>query len=642
MSNAITIYSNGITAFTEKHKVGESGTKLSLPVKKEHISDILASLNIFGNVTLSEISFSPSNANKSSISIDNNDTLFSLLRTLSGAKVAVNGKISGTLMGVQQSEDDKGDFKVTRHHIIVETEKGIVSVNALDLESVVFTEDEINAEIKKALDAKRQSVKPNSSFIDISLVSEKGETDAVFQYTHPTAAWTINYRVNQTKNNYTLEGYAVVHNNTDKDWKDTILSVVVGEPLTFECDINEQKTPSRIRKNFVKAQAEGGIEAEVGVCFGATKGEANVRGRIASPMMACADPGVGGGGFENLSHASSAKTTTAEIGDFTIWTGQDPVNIPSQKGSLIKLFDVTLRDASSVLYYKHENHPNRPYRAIKFNNSTEWSLGYGPVSVYNNNHNEGSCTLDACKPGEKRLLIYAKETGVCVTRENVKSASSVRSVAISSGIATTETLNHCKISYNVKNSKKESFVLEMDHIYNLDEPELKVFGTEIQEKLSDGVRLKTELPSDASIDVEVLETKVISQRVTFDANWIRTYLMNIGRIPQEHLGKLQEILRIQEDLSIITKDLQQKNDEVTKLTGAQSRIRENIKVSSPGTDDHRNFSAKLRESENAIESLTNKTMPELQEKQKITTRHLNEALKGLSFVWNNNQQGRNE
>jgi predicted nucleic acid-binding Zn-ribbon protein len=118
--------------------------------------------------------------------------------------------------------------------------------------------------------------------------------------------------------------------------------------------------------------------------------------------------------------------------------------------------------------------------------------------------------------------------------------------------------------------------------------------------------------------------------------------MNIGRIPQEHLGKLQEVLRIQEDLSIITKDLQQKNDEVTKLTGAQARIRENIKVSSPGTDDHRNFSAKLRESENAIESLTNKTMPELQEKQKITTRHLNEALKGLSFVWNNNQQGRNE
>jgi hypothetical protein len=174
----------------------------------------------------------------------------------------------------------------------------------------------------------------------------------------------------------------------------------------------------------------------------------------------------------------------------------------------------------------------------------------------------------------------------------------------------------------------------------MDEPELKVVGMEIQEKLSDSVRLKTELSIDCT--VEVLETKVISQRVTFDANWIKNNLFNTGSIPKENLSELQEILRMQEVLSVIAKDLQLHNDEIAKLTGAQARSRENMKVLASGTDDYRIFSAKLRETENAIEALTNTTIPSLQTKQKIATKQLDEALKSLSFVWNNKQSGRNE
>jgi hypothetical protein len=119
-NNSIAIYSNGITAFTRTFPVKKSdkATPISLPIRKKYIADVLGSLNIFGNVKLVEPpSFTPVNANKSSLEIQTDSVLDSLVTQLAGATVTVttnDGKeISGTLMGKQISEQDNGTYKIT-------------------------------------------------------------------------------------------------------------------------------------------------------------------------------------------------------------------------------------------------------------------------------------------------------------------------------------------------------------------------------------------------------------------------------------------------------------------------------------------------------------------------------------------------
>jgi hypothetical protein len=517
-----------------------------------------------------------------------------------------------------------------------------------DVKTVDFTEADIKAEIAKALLQKRQQIKPDSTFVNLLLTATDRNTNAVVQYTVPTAAWVINYRLTQTKGKFSLEAYAVVHNNTDEDWNNYIVTVVVGEPLTFESDLDEQKTPKRKRVSFVKTVADGGNTAEVGYAdedyddgteslrsLGADRGGYAKSARAHVAVAACAGPQMAGGGLENAApqKADTNLADAAEVGDFTIWTGKDAISISSQKSALVPLFDVELSEAQTVLYYKYAQNPSRPYRAVKFKNSTEWSLGSGPCSVYQDNMNEGSCALDACKPGEERLLLHAKETGVRVATETKPLETVVTSIALSKGVATTEKVHTSVTTYTIKNSKKEAFALELDHKMVLAAGELKS-SHGVSEKLSDGSRIKVGLKAKEQVVVTATETFKNSDQVSFDAKWLRrTFVQTNNRMAND--PKLQEVLTLQTTLDKIANDIQTANLRIQTLTTEQGRIRENLKAFDSKSEESGDFRASLKKSEAEIKTLSDTTLPSLNEQRVEAEKSLDAAKMKLTLTWAN-------
>lgn len=660
-NNSVAIFSNGITAFTRTFPVTKDKKELSIPVRKKYISDVLGSLNIFGNVTLLEPpSFTPVNANKSALQIEGDQILDSLVVGLTGAAVKVStndGKdFSGTLMGKQVTEEDSGSYKVTLQKLVVLTDDGMRVINLDDVKTVDFTEADIKAEIAQALQNKRQGIKPESTFVSLQLKSQDDRsTDAVIQYTVPTAAWVINYRLSNKKGKFALEAYAVVHNNTDEDWNDYIVTVVVGEPLTFESDLDEQKTPTRKRVSFVKSVADGGNTAEVGYAtesFGAAAddggeyetvargGRSMAKSASLRSFAACAMPAMAGGGLEGGAPPKAATNLAdaAEVGDFTVWTGKDAISIKSQKSALVPLFDVELSEAKPVLYYKYSQNPSRPYRAVKFKNTTEWSLGSGPCAVYQDNMSEGSCALDACKPGEERLLLHAKETGVRVLKETKRTETKITSIKVAENVATTEVVYTSVTTYTITNSKKDAFTLELDHQTNLQGAEVKS-SHPVSEKLSDGSRLKVELKGKAkekneTVVVTVTETLFDKSNTSFDTNWLRrTFVDTDNRLGDD--PKLREVFTLQANLDKISRDVQVASQRVQTLTTEQGRHRENLKAFDSKSEEAGEFRTSLKKSETEIKTLSDTTIPDLTEKRDAAQKALDNAKLRLTLTWAN-------
>ena len=51
--NRVVIYSNGIADFQRCYEVGAAASqRISIPVRRDHLADVLASFNVYGNVKL--------------------------------------------------------------------------------------------------------------------------------------------------------------------------------------------------------------------------------------------------------------------------------------------------------------------------------------------------------------------------------------------------------------------------------------------------------------------------------------------------------------------------------------------------------------------------------------------------------------
>jgi hypothetical protein len=90
----------------------------------------------------------------------------------------------------------------------------------------------------------------------------------------PVAAWKSRYHLRINKGKAELVGQAVVDNDTDDDWKDTIISVITGEPINFSTDLAEIRRPARTKINVVNDKAQSAVGVE----------DAINRQRFAAPM----------------------------------------------------------------------------------------------------------------------------------------------------------------------------------------------------------------------------------------------------------------------------------------------------------------------------------------------------------------------
>lgn len=666
-TNDVTLFSNGIGHFRRVYSVGSDAKEISIPFKRDHIGDVAASLQVFGKVKLNTPpSFTPSNANATALEVNQRSALSSLLQRLSGStvKIAIKGSAAAetyTLLGTETETVTVESAAIEKPFVVVMSQGTVKRIALDEVKGVEFTEDSVLTEISKALKNNFQLIKPDSSLLDLSISSLEGEAEAVVQYTIPVAAWKMRYAIREQSGKFSLEGAAIIDNNTDEDWNDFKVSVVTGNPISFATDIANVVVPNRKMVRLVDGTAEGNVVVEdayqLSVCAaGAANPMAMQRSaRNLGAKMSTANYASFGlescsVDAEDYSNAQLAETPGVEskdVGDFCIFTSKEPISILARKSAVVPMFTVPLSAAGVVLFYKESNNARRPYRAIKFKNESEYSLGKGKTTIYNEGVFSGECVLDSTKPGENRMLPHCLENGVRITKETKQVESRRSSVRISEGVAVEDTVYTAETTYLVENKKEESFKLAIEHTSILSGNVQSFFEctSEIKEKekltTGSGHRVYVELGSKETLTLTVIETLVTSQEVNLvnaGSTWLRVNVMN----PDASLASITTDKNVKACISLQTKldeckaEIKAFEANKNQLERQIERLRENLSatknIAASATVD--SWIADVDRAEKQIQSIDFTEIPALQASQRKLENDLRNALKKVAVSWN--------
>lgn len=570
--NKVTLFSNGMGFFSKKFKLGGE-TSVSIPVKTDHLADMAASLRAFAPVKFNFLkppTFSPQNVDDTTIDLKEGDVLVSLFNQVVGSKIELRRGLTSqpeavTIVGTISKKKEVDKQVVTTDFLVYRDDAGRINsgLPVSEITSFAFLDPTVQAEVDKALRTRYGNIKKTSSLVEMSFQSEK-EAEGVLNYAIPVAAWKMCYSISQSSSGLSLDASAIVDNCTEEDWKDTQVSVVTGNPVSFMTDLAQIVRPVRDTVNLVEKKALTAVRASAGVAM-AKRG----RGPAAAPMMAFAASAnalesVGGAGamdYEgaDMGGAAYAPMESAEVGDFSVFTSQQPIDLASMKSAIVPMFGMKLKESSLVLFYKEENHATRPFRTIQFKNESSFSLGRGKVSIYIDDILSGEAVLESAKPGETRMLPHCLENSVNVHKDDAVHSNSLKSLKISDGAVLEEQSISLKTTYNVTNFGNQSFdwlVIEQptwnpkdsSAVYSVNVEGAKVERTET------GVRVSVPLDANDTMRVVVSESYASASRYSFDNSSFTRFtqshrdLLSNPTIKRCHeisaeIGKLQEQVR---------------------------------------------------------------------------------------------------
>lgn len=661
--NRVTIFSNGIADFRRGFKTSGK-EKISIPVKKDHIGDVLASLNVYGSVKLTTPpSFTPQNEISGKLELDSSSIELDLGRKLVGAQVTIaknGGEIKGKLMGLSVEERSTGG-EATRDYsyCVLTSGGGVERIKLTQVQKLTFDEEQVKDEIQKSLQRSFESIRPHATHVNLEVEPQEEGKETTFNihYTLPAAAWKTSYRIRRPTDGAAMlfDAFAIVDNNTEEDWKEATIAVVTGQPITFSTDLADSKTPSRSKINVVADFAAGAVEPEAGYSAKAMRRSVRTMSggmqtkstnmllesdvdceageRSESIMLAaCAAPQD----FEEEA-AFTADTEVREVGDFSIFESSSPMNIGAGESATFPICNTTLEDASSILYYDARRGEERAYRAIRFKNETDQSLGRGVCTVIEKGTYSGSCVVPNCKPGEVNMLPHAVETGVRIRREVTPTDATLSSIKISDGIVVTQYRQAAQIDYRISNSKDEDFNLSIDHYFAFGkgtEASCKLQRgeetTELVESelLKNGKRFAFQLLKNENVVVTVKETFLDSQRITFNTNWVQTAIIS-SKHPLTEDKELATCIELQQELDELQREYQKEQRRANTAESKQERVIQLLE----SDKDNADWKKDLSESETTIREVQEKKLPALQDKKEELQQKLQSALSAVTTQW---------
>ena len=503
----VVLFSSGVGYFQREGSVeGNARVDLSFPVTD--INDLLKSMVLRdldgGHIsTVSYDSNAPVERTLKSFAINltGNPSFGAILNQARGEKVEVvlqqtnatqPGTMSGTVVGIEKQQVAVGKDTVEVEMLNLWCSDGMRSLKMSEIQRVRFLNPIMESEFRKALETLSLSHDTQKKSVSINCVGE-GKRDVRVGYVIENPIWKTSYRlVLDKKEKPYLQGWAIVENPTDEDWKDVRMALVSGRPISFQMDLYQplyvprpvvelelfaslrpadlQRRPWMTRQVVADsrktAEDMSALRAEpmqAGSCAGTGKtgGPAGARPKRKRPSPDGVQQGPGqphGPGQERRrcrrpppSSATSSSTRS---------TSPSPCRARSRAMLPIVGKDI---EGSRVSIYNERTQAKFPLLGIKLKNTSGLHLMQGPITVFEGSNYAGDSRILDLQPNEERLISYAIDLGTEVNP--VKSPESGRLVHVKAfkGIIYTTTKIRDSKSYTIKNRNDVERTVLIEH-----------------------------------------------------------------------------------------------------------------------------------------------------------------------------------
>ncbi len=653
----VVLFNSGVGFF--EHNGAVNGTQqVALKFSVDEINDLLKSIVLqdLGGGQISAVTYDAREPlvhtlKTFTIDLTRAPTLADLLQQVRGRRIQVDAPqpIEGIILGIEVRRMAEKDTVVDKQFLNLKTEAGLRSIPMDSIVQSKLLDKKLNGELDEALSLLATARSMDKKTVTLQFRGE-GKRDVRVGYIQEAPVWKASYRLvlSDDKPPF-LQGWAIVENTGEQDWKDVKLSLVSGRPISFIMDLYEPlfvARPTVVPEEYadlkprVHGQDLADRDALVGLING-VPGAANkqaVRGLGGGFGMG----GFGGGGrtpsgapAENdttldLSQGITTAADTGDIGELFRYEIKAPVTLARHKSAMLPIVNASV-EGKKISIYNVAVQIKHPYNGFRLTNSTDLHWLQGPITVFDGGEFAGDAQIEDVPPGGKRLISYAIDLDVEVSPELKDRPDELASMRIAKG---TLKLTRKKIRqhrYLVKNSstQKKTVLIEqpIDTQWQLVSPK------ESSEKTRDLYRFEVVVEPGKSTNLEVVEQQKAGEQIvlsTLDSDTVLALATNAARINPAVEKSLQKFAELKKSLSDTLAEVVEAESQIKTIEQEQGRIRLNLPQLDRNGTLYARYIKKLAEQEDEIEKLR-KQYATLSNKAAEQREAMEEFVMGLSF-----------
>ncbi len=450
----LVLYENGVGYFERRGAVS-SGSVAEIPLEPGQLDDALKSLVVVSTQGVASVEFAPPLSAEAARAMaglparDQQASLSNLCRSLTGVEVEIRRErgpvVKGRVIEVSQetlSRADKEGNPIAEPTLLVFGEAGLAKVPLRLIEAVRPVGSQVALAWSRAVGS--TAMQPERERLVVRGASGAGQV--AVGYTTEAPVWRTTYRLVMGKKQARLQGFALVHNDSDEAWDGVKVTLASGHPTSFLFPL---AGPRYGRRELMSPQ--DGLDTAPQL---ATK-EAREHLRGEGEWAGLTGTGMGGGGSGSgygsvgagrvgtIGHGSGTGSgvssailedgptpiepaAVSEAGDLFLYSVKEPVVLGARKSALLPIIDGSTK-AERVTLLDGEG---RVFTAVRLENTTPLTLEGGTLSVYTDGAYTGETQVDRVKPGEVRVLKHGEDLDLEVTRSTSREEGTPRKVRV--------------------------------------------------------------------------------------------------------------------------------------------------------------------------------------------------------------------
>jgi len=625
--STLVLFTSGVGYFQHDGTV-EGNAKMELTFSAGQINDLLKSLVLrdLDGGTISSVTYSsrdPITRTLKSFSIDltSNPTLANLLTQTRGESIAVTlasgNTQNGTIISVetrQASTGTKGE--IAGEFLTMNTAAGVMSIALMDIQGIKFLRKEVQDDLAQALQVLSTSHGIEKKKVVLHFAGT-GKRRVRIGYILEAPVWKTSYRmVLGDASAHLLQGWALVENTSDTDWRSIALMLVSGRPITFTMDLYQplyiqrpevqlELYQSLLPKTNQMAMEDKASSADEVMAEAAPPAPApSAAAKSAAPraeLSSASGAGAPGRDF-SLSQGVAAAARGGQVGELFQYAIEKPVTLPRQQSAMLPILNQQVNGERYSLFNEGTD-PKHPLNAVKLKNSSTLHLMQGPITVFDAGTYAGDAQITDLAPGAEQLVTYAMDLDTEVQAVPGGSPVSLVSVRISRGIFVYTSKAQQERDYTVKNNGAKSRTVLIEHPWqpewNLDAPK------EALERTRDAYRFAVPVAAGKSAALSVVQSRIIEQSIALSnmgGDQFALYLRNPVVSPAVKAA-LQKLADLQQKAADTAAQRAVKESRVGEISSDQSRIRSNMDRLSQGSDLYKRYVKTLSDEEDELVKL---------------------------------------
>jgi hypothetical protein len=631
----VILYSNGV-AYIERRGMVSGDAEINLSFKQSQVDDVLKSMLVLdlGQGRIGAVSYNsslPASARTAEIPFSvesrssNGGGISQVLAQLQGAKVIVTstrGAATGSILTVEQrtipaTRDTPGGIT---HFLVIASESGEISnFDLAEVRSVKLLDDGTRRDVNEFANATASTRRRDAKTITVTSEGA-GTREMIVSYTIAAPIWKTTYRVVLDEQGKPFfQGWAIVDNVSEEDWKDVRLSLISGTPISFIQPI--QKPLYRYRPVVPiptdlnlqpQVYDEHGNTRQVGQNESGDSTADSSGGRVQTSVTAqsllslpnnsrsvqnLSIQGASGGqnnfiidGSANSTSVSGALTsgnsgvvanaTGEEIGDLFEYRIDQPVTVMRDRSALIPIVQTKMDGERVSIFNEAASRQQRPMSGMLLKNLTSLTFENGSLTVIDRDAYAGEALMERLKPKEQRLISFALDLGTLVTVDSREDREPAKIVKVVNGVLQVHYFQSDKKIYKIANQTDRKKVLYIEHPVRTNWTLSETGSAKPDYTTARYYRFRVELEPFGKQDVTVAENQGLMDTYSLSQISFADLSLFVSRryIEESTRVKMAKLIDLRMQINQIDNKLESFDDEIEKIEEDQKRLRENIET----------------------------------------------------------------